>query len=43
MSPYVPAIFTGISVLLCVVAAAAVSMPAFRAARLDPIRALRSE
>jgi putative ABC transport system permease protein len=43
MSPYDPAIFTGIPILLCVVAAVAVSIPAIRAARLDPIRALRSK
>jgi predicted permease len=43
ISPYDPAIFAGIPILLCVVGAAAVSIPAFRAARLDPIRALRSE
>jgi predicted permease len=43
ISPYDPVIFAGIPVLLCVVAAVAVSIPAIRAARLDPIRALRSE
>jgi len=43
MSPYDPAIFAGIPLFVSAVAAAAVSIPAFRAARLDPIRALRSE
>jgi ABC-type antimicrobial peptide transport system permease subunit len=43
MSPYDPVIFAGIPVALGVVAVAAVLLPAFRAARLDPVRALRSD
>jgi predicted permease len=43
ISPYDPAIFAGVPLVLCVVAAAAMSIPAFRAARLDPIQALRSD
>jgi predicted lysophospholipase L1 biosynthesis ABC-type transport system permease subunit len=42
-TPYDPAIFAGVPLVLCIAAAAAVAIPAFRAARLDPIRALRSE
>jgi ABC-type antimicrobial peptide transport system permease subunit len=43
ISPYDPVIFAGVPLFLCVVAAAAVAIPAFRASRLDPILALRSE
>jgi len=43
ISPYDPAIFAAVPFFLCVVAATAISIPAFRAARLDPIQALRSD
>jgi ABC-type antimicrobial peptide transport system permease subunit len=43
ISPYDPAIFAGVPLFLSAVAAAAMSIPAFRAARLDPIQALRSD
>jgi predicted permease len=41
--PYDPAVLTGVSALLLGAAAIAALMPAWRAARVDPVRALKSE
>ena len=38
-----PIVFVSISVLLSLVALAAVSIPAWRASRIDPLRALRTD
>jgi putative ABC transport system permease protein len=38
-----PIVFTSIALLLAVVALAAVSIPAWKASRIDPLRALRTE
>jgi putative ABC transport system permease protein len=43
VSPSNPAVFAGVTVLLLTVAAIACYMPARRAARIEPIRALRHE
>jgi ABC-type antimicrobial peptide transport system permease subunit len=43
MSAYDPAIFAGAAALLILTALVACAMPARRAARLDPVEALRSQ
>jgi putative ABC transport system permease protein len=43
VQPNDPAVMLGVGVTLLVVAAAAALVPAWRAARVDPVRALRSE
>ena len=41
--PFDPAVFALVSVTLLLVAAVACALPAWRASRLDPMRALRTE
>jgi putative ABC transport system permease protein len=41
--PFDPAVFVAVSATLLVVAALACAMPAWRASRLDPMQALRTE
>jgi ABC-type antimicrobial peptide transport system permease subunit len=41
--PFDPAVFSAVSAMLFVVAALACAMPAWRASRLDPMLALRTE
>ncbi len=43
VAPADPLVYAGVSVLLFIVAAAASSVPAWRASRIDPIRTLRAE
>jgi len=41
--PFDPLTFVGVSAVLLLVSAAASSLPAYRAARLDPMRTLREQ
>jgi ABC-type lipoprotein release transport system permease subunit len=42
-SPFDPAVFVLVAVMLLLVAAFACALPAWRASRLDPMQALRTE
>jgi ABC-type lipoprotein release transport system permease subunit len=43
VQPFDPLTFVGVSVVLLLVSLIASSVPAFRAARLDPMRTLREQ
>jgi ABC-type antimicrobial peptide transport system permease subunit len=43
VTPRDPMVFVGVALLLIIIAFVAVSLPALRASRIDPLEALRSE